>query len=1522
MNKFYFLRPYRLFIFLAIIAVPLRSAGQCSAWSATATLTASASCAANGSFTVSLLGPDAANLTNIRYGIPISPNGFSVPLNSSPSFTGIPGGVYQVSVVADCGGTIVGRNTTITVPGAYAPPTLTAAEGRPSFNCAPTGILKAMVQKGAGPYTYTLTAFPPAYTGPTTATSPNATYSFQNLPPGSYTVQAVDACLSGTIPASATITSLVPANAPYTHSSIRAAGCDSVMIPAPAVQQTGGWAEYRDDTTFKVAVQISGGILAQTAFIRMHNNWFDIPLPAGKTIKDLYGKTVTYTIQPPCGPSVTRSYTISAPVASISTGSNCNDFFAYVTLSGLYCLPISVTLRNSVTGTVYGPFVSTNGGIQTPNLPYGTYTSSLTTGDGYSAASGSITVNPVNGNPYSVKILNGAYGLHNFIEGFEFSIPGFSNAIGARSIELFSGPVGYSGFQSWSGSFPAIATLNGSRTPTTLRFPAGQYVWKITDNCGVYYLPITVGPEHLYQFSVSAPAQMQSCQGLWITPAGTADSAGNPKPVGFSLLLDGMPLMIRLPNGSNSWPVYPAGTPILLTLPGVYTIVPTAHPTRTVFVGYYSPPGGFIVTYPNIYTASYTFTYNPLPVSVDMNQTQGFVCKGAGTGQAKIFARGKDGMAFRSAPNPHYTYHLAAQGAGLSGPYLATNNTGVFSGFGGNALATFDLKVTDSCGGFAIQPIKILDLGSSPLISSSTYVGCAFGDVRLSAAYLPGATYAWTGPNGFSSTQRAPLLTNISALHTGVYRVSITTSECPGTFTDSTVLTLNAPPPKPQVVMHCQPKPIMLEISNPGTGLVYQWDIGYLTGLNSLYTYKYGGPEPSDTLFMKEVDRNGKYTAVATDTITGCQSYSDTLTFNSYATSQVFARIYSPHLQVCAGDTTILVAQGQGGAPTPTFQWFMNGSPIPGATSESYVTSIAGSYSVSVRINDCDADTSPPVTVSIVPVPTASLTASRLSICSGDTALLQANTGTGYSYSWNLNGATIPKEFSSSLKATQAGSYFVIVSNGGCIAQSPAIAITVNPSPVIPITPNLPQEICAGDSVVFVTNADPGYAYTWQRDGVNIPGGTANTYTARVSGAYRVVVATSQCPNLPSITVPLQVLPAQVGLRADTTICDSEPFAIPLSVAPGFTQVSWSTGDTGQFITATAPGLYIATAVNRCGTFRDTFRIYTPADHAPALPDDTLICNSTGILRLTVPAGLSGVSWSTGATGHLLEISAPGTYWMAAQSPCGAVYDTVQVRFCAPLIRGLSLSQDSICEGNCLTFAARADQYPDDYRWDFPGGSPGQATGIDPGSVCYGLPGVYPVRLIVQNKGGADTITQQVVVLARPVSPFTDTLLTVRYKSIINIPACTGAQRADWYIGDSLICAGCPELKVDGRYYLTEFRCVVSNGDCRDSCNYTLRVIDIPHDVWLPDAFTPNKDGRNDGFRVITDNPNVQVVNLDVFNRWGQRVFASNLNNGGWDGTHNGSLAAPGVYFWQLRYRISGSPEQVYQQKGDVLLIR
>jgi len=1510
MKQNFTLRLLRLSFFaLLLLITPARISAQCYNWGASATLTAASFCAANGTFTVSLSGPDVANLTNIQYGIPIAPNGFSVPLNSSPNFTGIPPGTYQVSVVAACGGSPVGRNTTITVPGSYIAPSFTIyppvdARSYPSYypsskaslSCAPTGRIYAAATSGAYPFTYTLTAYPAAYTGPTT----NATGIFDSLPPGVYTIQMVDACLGGTIPQNYTIASLNPATAFYQPGAISPAGCDSVILKAPFINSA-TWLSYTRDTGFKASIKINGKSSA-SPFITMPDSSIVIKLPTGKTIKDLYGDTITYTIQPPCGPSVTMTQILQAPRVAAGIIRNCNtDFAAQLGFTGgIACMPATYTLRNTATNVSYGPYTPLSYPFSTPPLPFGNYSLSLITGDGYRDTS-AITVNPPPLNPYSVSVISGAAGLNNYAGGFLFTTT-TSTTGGTKTVELFSGPSGYSHKGSWYNTQAYPVYNNQSPTPSTIKFPPGNYVWKITDACGVYYLSVTVSARDLYQFTVGPPAQQPACQGLSITPTGTSTNNGTGKNLGFSILLNGAPLRV-----GTTWPVYPLGTPILLTVPGIYTIVPTSSSSAENLSAYYSP-GGFALGYPNIYTSSYTFTYTQQALAVDINQTQGFLCKGAGAGQGQIYAAGKNGFPFYSPPSPHYNYYLALPGNALSGPYLANNSTGIFTGFGGDADSFFDVKVLDTCGAFAVQRLKILDLGTARLISSSKYVACGTDSIQLSAIWLPNATYAWTGPNGFTSSLRQPAILNAGPLNAGVYRVTILTAQCNGAITDTTILVINQKPPKPNISYTCLPRPVTVSVTNAVSPFIYKWDIGSANiSVNGVYFSHNSSLQLSDAPWRKAVPVRGSYMAVAIDTVTGCNTRSDSLIFLGGPRDTLAASIYSPHLQLCTGDTTILIAQFTGAYLNQTYQWFRNGLTIPGATGLSYTTNQPGNYRVFIDAGLCHADTSPTVTVTVVTRPVAIVTASTLTICSGDTAFLQAGYAAGYSYTWNHNGTVIPGAFSSTYGATQAGSYFVTISNGGCVAISTPDTITVIPSPPVALSPAGPQDICPGGSVHFSVTANPLYTYTWEWNGSVIPGAIADTFNAAQPGTYQVIVATAQCPHTPSQTVTVTRLPSSVFIGNDTTICADTAYPLPLSISDGFTQILWSTGETTQQINAPGSGRYWVRAQNTCGLFTDTMRIYSKADYDPGLPDDTLVCSSTGITRLSVFPDLQGIHWSTGATTSSIIIDTPGTYWMEALTPCGTVRDTVRVHFCKPEIQFIELSA--------------VYNQPTGYQWAFAGGEPASSVLASPGTVCYQKAGVHAVILIVQNRGGADTVQSTIVVSARPVPRFKDTVVLARYKSLITLPTCAAAQTVDWYRGDTLVCGGCPELSIDARFFQSTYRCVVRNGDCPDTCTYSLRVIDIPQDIWLPDAFTPNGDGLNDIFRIITDNPNVQVINLAVHNRWGQHVFSSNRSNEGWDGTLHGVPAAGGIFFWHLSYRILGGAE-IFQRKGDVTLIR
>ncbi len=91
-------------------------------------------------------------------------------------------------------------------------------------------------------------------------------------------------------------------------------------------------------------------------------------------------------------------------------------------------------------------------------------------------------------------------------------------------------------------------------------------------------------------------------------------------------------------------------------------------------------------------------------------------------------------------------------------------------------------------------------------------------------------------------------------------------------------------------------------------------------------------------------------------------------------------------------------------------------------------------------------------------------------------------------------------------------------------------------------------------------------------------------------------------------------------------------------------------------------------------------------------------------------------------------------------------------------------------------------------------------------------------------------------------------------------------------------------------------------------------------EIYFPSAFTPNKDGINDVFRILNA-PSLSNYDLTLYNRWGQKIFETNDYKKGWDGSVNGQSSEAGVYAWFCRFKKAGSSPLV-EMKGTVMLIR
>jgi len=88
--------------------------------------------------------------------------------------------------------------------------------------------------------------------------------------------------------------------------------------------------------------------------------------------------------------------------------------------------------------------------------------------------------------------------------------------------------------------------------------------------------------------------------------------------------------------------------------------------------------------------------------------------------------------------------------------------------------------------------------------------------------------------------------------------------------------------------------------------------------------------------------------------------------------------------------------------------------------------------------------------------------------------------------------------------------------------------------------------------------------------------------------------------------------------------------------------------------------------------------------------------------------------------------------------------------------------------------------------------------------------------------------------------------------------------------------------------------------------------------VYVPTAFSPNKDGLNESFNPVT--VAVKDYHLSIFNRWGEQIFVTEDQAEGWDGTYKQKDSQSGVYMYLVKY--SDSAGEQYQKAGTVQLMR
>jgi gliding motility-associated-like protein len=166
-----------------------------------------------------------------------------------------------------------------------------------------------------------------------------------------------------------------------------------------------------------------------------------------------------------------------------------------------------------------------------------------------------------------------------------------------------------------------------------------------------------------------------------------------------------------------------------------------------------------------------------------------------------------------------------------------------------------------------------------------------------------------------------------------------------------------------------------------------------------------------------------------------------------------------------------------------------------------------------------------------------------------------------------------------------------------------------------------------------------------------------------------------------------------------------------------------------------------------------------------------------------------------------------------------------------------------------------------------------------------------------------------------------------RLTSVQLAPVVTGGTAMSylWQPAPPLSCASCPAPVVFSLPYTTTFSLLAQN---EAFCTDTAVAIVRSHSqagIYVPTAFTPNGDGRNDVLYVMAGAEVARIKSFSVFNRWGQRVFTvqnveANTPLHGWRGTVGGEKAPPETYVYYVEVEQGDGKRKA--AKGTVVLIR
>jgi len=700
-----------------------------------------------------------------------------------------------------------------------------------------------------------------------------------------------------------------------------------------------------------------------------------------------------------------------------------------------------------------------------------------------------------------------------------------------------------------------------------------------------------------------------------------------------------------------------------------------------------------------------------------------------------------------------------------------------------------------------------------------------------------------------------------------------------------------------------------------GTGFTIQAPAGAAT--YSWSTSGGGAFQGATNAQTATVTANGTYSVTMTAFGSGC-SYSLDTTITITPTPLPIASFTAN--SVCTNTPMQFTDQStaNGGPPINAWSWsFGNGNT---STLQNPTTTYpsSGNFVVSLTVTNTNTCTAT-YTANVNVLPTPSVTATGTLVCPGEVVASGTFTpnpndpATTYQWANNNpsiglgpNGVGVTPSFTAGTNSTLnniQGVITVTPTLNGCVGVPSNYTITVKPTPYKVYTP--PIEFCPAVN-------SPQVNFTV------IPGGGVPTFTWINTNSGIGLGSTGTSSNLPSfltvntttttVTATIHVIPMLNGcIGPDSTFL----ITINPNPTPSFTYSSACLGSVTQLTDQSWVGGGTITNwnwdINNDGVFLDATNANPPYTFSPG-------------------------GW------HTVGLSVTSNKGCKNQ-----VYEPIYVNMPpTPAFIGDNLAG---CPVHPVNFTESSTAPPPaqliDWSWDFGNGQ--TSVSQQPTTVLFYnssplLPIYYNVSLTVKTDSGCTaTLTKNnyVMVYPQPIAGFSwdppdaDILDPTIHFYNTSIGG-NGVLPIKYYLGDVFIGQQDPRNwtnltnpvytyndQTPYTYYVTQW--VKNIYGCRDSITHPI-TINPAYTFYIPNAFSPNGDGRNEGFKGTGIGIDTTTYNLWVFDRWGNQVFHSMDLEETWNGRFNGVIVLEDVFVWKVRFSdISGAKHEFH---GTVSVIK